>query len=160
MKKSFIILTLSILIVGCGSNSVFIGKPQDCTVYEQYGATSENSYIVRHVPDPCLASDLITVAAKLPVIEWKDDYSRDFDLWAAKLEVVIAEGISLSALRDLVLIEVMKLNKKVGFTLLAISPIINSFYETAPMLVKDTEMLLALVKHLRSEVAQMAILAQ
>lgn len=160
MKKSFIILTLSILIVGCGSNSVFIGKPSDCTVYEQYGATSENSYIVRHVPDPCLASDLITVAAKLPVIEWKDTYSRDFDLWAAKLEIVIAEGISLSALRDIVLIEVMKLNKKVGFTLLAISPIINSFYETAPMFVKDTEMLLALVKHLRAEVAQMAILAQ
>jgi hypothetical protein len=156
MKYIIIGLSLLFLITGC----VSIGPPVECTIYEDYGATPENSFIARKISNPCSMTDLITVAAKLPIVEWGEEYAADFDAWAARLEIIIENGVSMSRLRDIVLIEVMKLNAKVGFTLLAVSPVIGSFNETVPMFETDEILLKSLLKHLRTEVAIMNALAR
>jgi hypothetical protein len=137
-----------------------VGQPVECTIYQEFEATPENSIIAETIPDPCLTKNLITVAAKLPIVEFGTEYATAFDAWASKLEIVVENGVSMARLRDIILIEVVKLNTKIGFTLLAISPIISSFTDTAPMLETDASMLLSLIKHLRTEVAMMAALTQ
>ena len=160
MKKYlFIILTLLLVTTGCIQGTTGV-TPVQCTIYQDFAATPENSVIVQKISNPCLAMDLIVVAAKMGVIYWEDKYADAFDQWATKIEVVLNNGVTFAELRDIVMIEVLKLNKEIGLTFLAISPIINQFNETTMLLPVDTQMSLALISRLRAEVAQMAVLVE
>jgi len=158
MKNLFIIFALLFVVTGCTQFTTGV-TPVQCTIYKDFGATPENSIIASKISNPCLASDLIVVAAKMPVI-WEKKYGEEFDKWATKMEVILNNGVTFTKLRDIVTIEIAKLNKEIGLTFLAISPIINQFDETGMLLPIDIEMCLALIKKLRREVAQMAALAQ
>lgn len=158
MKYLFIVFTLLFVVTGCTQFTTGV-TPVQCTIYEDFGATPENSIIASKISNPCLASDLIVVAAKMPVI-WEKKYGEEFDKWATKMEAILNNGVTFTKLRDIVTIEIARLNKEIGLTFLAISPIINQFDETGMLLPVDTEMCLALIKKLRREVAQMAALAQ
>ena len=100
------------------------------------------------------------MAAKVGVVYWEKEYTDAFNQWATKIEIVLNNGVTASELRDIVMLEVLKLNKEIGLTFLAISPIINQFNEPTMLLPVDIQMLLALVKRLRAEVAQMAVLVE
>ena len=158
MRKLIYLLPL-VLLLGCAGEQIVV-TPVNCNIYEVYGATPENSMIAAKISNPCLVADAIVIAAKIPAIHWKEKYADEFDVWANKIEAVLKDGISLSELRDIVVVEVSKLNEEAGLTILAISPIMNQFWEVGPMKSKDTEMLLGLVQRLRAEVAQMVIMAQ
>ena len=159
MKNFFIIFALLFVVTGCTQFNTGVTLVQ-CTIYQDFGATPQNSIIAAKISNPCLAADLIVVAAKVGVIYWEAKYAYAFDQWATKIEVVLNNGVTATELRDIVMMEVLKLNKEIGLTFLAISPIINQFTETTMLFPVDTQMLLALVKRLRVEVAQMAILTQ
>ena len=155
MKK---LLLLSILlIVSCAG---ILSDPQNCTIYQEYEATPMNSLIAEKIKDPCLARRLITTSAKLPAIQWEKKYTDEFEIWAAKVEAMIQDNISYADLQDIVLLEVSKLNAKAGLVFLIVSDEILVFNERDLLRDKDVELLLGLIKHLRTEVAKMAVLAQ
>ncbi len=155
MKK---LLLLSILLtVSCAG---ILSDPQNCTIYQEYGATPMNSLIADKIKDPCLARRLITTSAKLPAIQWEKKYTDEFEIWAAKVEAMIQDNISYADLQDIVLLEVSKLNAKAGLVFLIVSDEILVFNEQDLLRDKDVELLLGLIKHLRTEVAKMAVLAQ
>ena len=155
MKKLFLLFIL--LTVSCAG---VMPDPQNCTIYQEYGATPMNSLIADKIKDPCLARRLISTSAKLPAIQWKKKYTEEFEIWAAKVEAMIQDNISYADLQDIVLLEVSKLNAKAGLVFLIVSDEILVFNERDLLKDKDVELLLGLIKHLRTEVAKMAILAQ
>jgi len=142
-----------ILFFGC--SSIQISDPENCTVYEEYGATWENSLIASKIPDPCLATRLITTAAKLPAVKWKRKYTLLFDEWASKIEAIIQGNVTYADLQNIILLEVSKLNTQAGLTMLVISEGIFVFDDQGILKEKDVELLLALISHLRAEVKSM-----
>ena len=157
--KNYLFIIFALLFVATGCTQFTTGvTPVQCTIYQDFGATPQNSIIAGTISNPCLASDLVVVAAKVGVVYYEKKYTDAFDKWATKIETVLNNGVTASELRDIVMLEVLKLNKEIGLTFLAISPIINQFNEPTMLLPVDIQMLLALVKRLRAEVAQMAVL--
>ena len=156
MKKIVILLSLFFL-VSCASNPSIITNVEECLIYQQYGANPSNSLIAAKIPDPCAAKRILTVAAKLPAIEWEKEYTQEFDKWASNLENLVAGGIKYYELQDLILLEVTKMNKKIGQALFITSGLFV-FTERGWLMDKDTELILGLIQHLREQVAAMEVL--
>ena len=151
-------ILLCAVFVACAGGPVGMTEGEQCTIYEDYGANWGNSLIAAKIDDPCRAVRLITMAAKLPVIEWKRRYTLLFDDWATKMEAVVQDNINYADLQNLVLMEVSKLNTKAGMTLLVVSDGIFVFTERGLLKDKDVELMLALIAHLRKEVKKMEVL--
>ena len=126
MKDLKLIATiLSIfLLIGCSSwgvTTVFDQNASDCTIYELYGATPENSLIAAKISNPCKAKQLLGTLVKMPAIEWEDSYTIAFDSWANMIESQIREGISPYSLMQMINIQIAKLNDKAGLTLMVLT---------------------------------------
>jgi hypothetical protein len=156
MKRILLILVSAAMLMACTTFGTIPTQP--CTIYADHEATPINSLIAEKIEDPCVAVRLITTAAKLPVIEWEQEYIRLFNMWAAKMEWVVQNNVSYAGLQDIILVEVRRLNIKAGMALLIVSDSIFMFDETEHLLDKDVELMLALIKHLRAEVNRMGVL--
>lgn len=155
--KILSILLLCGVFLSCAGGPIVITDPATCEIYAEFGATPENSLIAAKIPDPCLAKRILTVASKLPAIEWEQEYTDEFELWAMELEYIVAGGITYYQLQDLIIMEVTKINDKIGQALFVTSGLFV-FNERGFLKEIDTQLVLALIKHLRAEVARMAVL--
>ena len=159
MKKLLIAL-FAVLLVGCaGYQPVGTVFNEECSLYQTYGATSENSLIASVISNPCTAKRILGTLVKLPAVQWEGSYTTAFNIWADRIESAIGAGISPKALQDLVIAEVAKLNKKVGMTIMILSDGLLVFKEDQIFLPKDREMLLALIGYLKDQVHMMELLA-
>ena len=167
---SIVVFCIWLLSYGCASDGTIDGTIDipivpsggevNCTIYEEYGATPENSIIAKRIKDPCQAKRLIIMAAKLPAIEWEKKYTVEFEKWAAFIEARLEDGITYAELQDIVIIEIAKLNKKVGMALLVVSDAIFVFDDNTKILEIDMAMLKALIQDLRREVKLMEAMAK
>jgi hypothetical protein len=132
---------------------------QDCKIYEDVGATPENSLICKLIKNPCVAQKLLGLPVKVGVV-WKPEYAALFEEWADKIQMIIEVGVTYQTLQDIVLVQVAKLNKGAGMGLLIISDGIFVF-GAHPELIGpiDKKLLLMSLEDLRAQVARMAILA-
>ena len=160
MKKLLFALYV-VLLVGCagfGVSTVFNDKTE-CTLYEQYGATVDNSLIASKISNPCKATQLLGTLVKLPAVQWEKTYTEAFNSWADKIEAVVKEGISPKMLQDMVILQISMLNKKAGMTIMILADGILVFKEGEAFSPVDQKMLLALIGYLRDQVHLMEILA-
>lgn len=159
MKRIFLIGLGLIFITGCAGfqlpGTVFTAP---CTVYEDVGATPENSLICKKIKNPCAVHKLLATAAKVPVIWKQKEYTDMFEKWAAKIQVIVESGVTYVFLQDLIIMEIAKLNENARMALLILSDGIFVFDEAEIMLPVDKALVLMSLTDLRRQVAQMAIL--
>lgn len=168
MKNNCAILILGVIagiviliLSGCGNQwkrptTVF---DQECTIYEDFGATPANSLIADKIANPCAVQSLLATAAKLPAIWAEKEYTDLFEKWAIFLEEQIKAGLTYQRLQDLVIFEVAKLNKEAGMTLLILGDGIFVFGGEVDMIMPvDKNMILASIEDLRAKVKQMALM--
>jgi len=160
MKKMFLIGLGLMFIGGCAGfqlpGTVFTVP---CTIYEDVGATPENSLICAKIKNPCAVHKLLATAAKVPVIWKQKEYTDMFEEWAAKIQLIVESGVTYVFLQDLIVMEIAKLNQDAGMALLILSEGIFVFTEAEIMLPVDKTLVLMSLTDLRRQVAQMAILA-
>ena len=133
---------------------------QPCSLYEEFGATPENSLIAQKIKNPCAAQRILGIMAKLPAIQWQKEYTDAFDEWSNRILTAINSWISYKGLQDMVIMEISKLNAKVGMTMMVVSSGILVFDDTSPILPMDIKLIKASLVDLRAQVAQMAQVAQ
>ncbi len=153
MKTLAVILSI-LLLSSCGSS--FIYNDRDCDLYDKYDANPWNSLIAEKIENPCRALRLITVAAKSPAL-FDDDYVEKFNEWSTKVEEFVQGNVTYSDFQDLILVEVAKLNRRVGGVFLIISSDIFLFDEQGLFLPKDVELVLALIDYLQEEVSELSL---
>lgn len=133
---------------------------QPCTIYEDAGATPQNSIIAQNISDPCRAQNMLAKAAKIPIIWGKKGYAEKFDIWAENLKFTIEAGITYADLQDLVIMKVAEFNKEAGLALLILSDDIYVFGDySLPLKEIDRKLVLMSLADLRLEVKQLAIIA-
>lgn len=153
MKKLLGFIVVSILLVSCATIGV-----TPCTLYERYEATPENSLIAAKISDPCAANRIITMAAKLPVIQWETEYIEEFNLWSDHLKDLISNGSTYKSIQDLIILTIAQLNMKAGLTLFILSDGILVFDTEQIIMDKDVELLIALIDNLKREVNSLGIM--
>lgn len=131
---------------------------QPCTIYEEIGATPENSLICAKIENPCAAQSILATAAKAPALWKKKEYCELFDEWAGKVQAILESGVTYRDLQDLVLMQIAKLNDKAGLALLVVSDGIFVFSEESPIRPIDRQLILMSLVDLRAQVARLAIL--
>ena len=149
MKKLLGLTIVLLLLVSCAT----FGNAPPCTLYEQYGATPENSLIAAKIEDPCAANRIITLVAKLPVIQYEEEYIEQFNLWADETKVVITNGATYKSIQDMIILKIAQLNIKAGLTLFIISDGILVFDTVQVIAPKDIELLIDLIDNLKREVS-------
>ena len=159
MRKALLIAISVVMLAGCAgvtpNENIFYTR---CTIYEDFGATRENSIIAKHIANPCAAQKLLATAAKLPAIWAQQKYIEQFNKWAGVVHGVIAQGTTYAGLQNLVIAEVAKLNKEAGMTLLILSDGLLVFgQEESPILPMDKKLLLASLNDLRVQVAALSL---
>jgi hypothetical protein len=148
-------------IEGCGNQ---LKRPQTvfdqpCSIYEDFGATPDNSLIANKIENPCAVQSLLATAAKLPAIWAEKEYTDLFEKWAIFIEEQVKFGISYQRLQDLVIMEIAKMNKQAGMTLLVLGDGIFVFGgETDMILPVDKKLVLASIEDLRAKVKQIALM--
>jgi len=162
MKKLFFSICLGVIFVGgCAGfqlpGTVFTAP---CTIYEDVGATPENSLICAKIKNPCTVHKLLATAAKAPAIWKQKEYTDLFEKWAIKIQTIVESGVTYVFLQDLIIMEIAKLNRDAGMALLILSDGIFVFNEAEIMLPMDKTLVLMSLTDLRRQVAQMAILAR
>lgn len=160
MKKTILALLSCTLLVGCaGIQTPGTVYNQPCTIYQDVGATPENSLIAAKLSNPCLVHRLLVTAAKLPVVWQKKAYVDLFDEWAGKFQTIVEYGITYKSLQDLVVVEIAKFNQEAGLALLIIGDGIFVFTETDMINQVDKKLILMSLADLRVQVARLGILA-
>ena len=167
MKKGILVMAMLLTAVagfvlgGCATEggapvgTVFDGS--ECTIYQDVGATPENSIIAKLIENPCIAQKIICTAAKLPLVWKQEKYLELFNEWADKLQVYIESGITYSDLQQMVIVNIAKFNENVGMGLLLVSDGILVFdSETALIGDVDRTLLLMSLADLRAQVQRMA----
>jgi hypothetical protein len=150
-------VVMVILFMGCAGVQPAYNTP--CTIYEDFGATPENSLIAAKIANPCAAQRLLATAAKLPAVWAQKDYIEKFNKWSGIVHNAIAQGITYQALQDMVVMEVAKLNKEAGMTLLILGDGLLVFGEIqTPISPVDQKMLLASLNDLRVQVARLSLM--
>jgi hypothetical protein len=150
-KLLSLLIVVPLLLVSCAT----FGTAPPCTLYEQYGATPENSLIAAKIKDPCAANRIITVVAKMPVIQYEEEYIEQFNLWAEEIKIVIANGATYKSIQDMLLLKVAQLNMKAGLSLFILTEGILVFDTVQVILPKDVELLVDLIDNLKREVSFM-----
>ena len=160
MKQIFLaILIVLALCITFGACATMTTNQTACTIYEDVGATAENSVIAKLISNPCTAQRILAVAAKAPVI-WSPLYVDLFELWAGKIQAVIEAGISYSDLQVMVVAQIAKLNREAGLALLIVSDGIFVFDgQMQPIGDIDRKLLLMSLEDLRAKVKQLKILS-
>ena len=158
--KFFGALLFALLLVACG-DQIRIGgwEMSECTIYQDIGATPENSLIAQRIPNPCQAQDLIGTAAKLGVV-WGAYEVEEFDKWATLLENYLNTGVTYNDLMLYVQLEVAKLNTKLGATFIIISDLIVQFPDKELIREKDKTLALMSIADLKEQVRKLALIAQ
>jgi len=120
--KNIIVITVSLLLIaGCANLGVRPAIDQPCNIYEQVGATPENSVIAARIANPCVVQKGLIVIVQSPIIWASKNYVEQFDAWADKVKMLIETGVSLSDLQTLVLMKVAEFNREAGLTMLILS---------------------------------------
>ena len=150
---------LCLALTGCAGVQVQPAYNTPCTIYEDFGATPENSLIAAKIANPCAAQRLLATAAKLPAV-WADkQYIEKFNKWSGVVHNAIANGITYQALQDMVVAEIAKLNKEAGMTLLILGDGLLVFGEIqTPISPVDQKLLLASLNDLRVQVARLSLM--
>ena len=150
---------ISLAFLGCtGIQTPQIVYNQPCTIYEDIGATPENSLVMAKISNPCLVHRLLVTAAKIPVVWGEQKYVEEFDTWANRIQGVIETGLSYKDLQDLIILEVAQFNKKAGLALLIIGDGVFVFDETEIIRPMDKKLFLMSLVDLRQQVAKLGIL--
>lgn len=159
MMRAILVLISVMLLAGCVTGpQVGTVWSVPCTIYEDFGATPENSIITRSIANPCAAQKLLATAAKLPAIWAQKDYIDKFNKWAGLVHGYITAGTTYAGLQNLVIAEVAKLNKEAGMTLLILSDGLLVFgQEEAPIMPMDVKLLMASLNDLRVQVAALSL---
>jgi len=155
MKKIIGFIIVSIFLVSCATMGT---APTTCTLYEQYEATPENSLIAANISDPCAANRIITLIAKLGVVQWEKEYIEEFNKWSDEVKFFIADGITYKAVQDMIIVKIAQLNMKAGLTLFILSDGILVFDTEQVIMEKDVELLTALIDNLKREVNSLGIM--
>ena len=159
MKRIFVLFSL-LALFGCSGLGIQTTFNQPCSIYEEIGATPENSLIASKIDNPCAAQKLLATAAKLPAVWGEKKYTDLFETWASKLESVVKGGTTYSGLQNMIVMEISKLNRKAGMVLLIISYNVLVFNESISINSMDMKLLLMSLEDLRKQVKQMAIVAE
>ena len=149
MNKLIGLIVLPFFLMSCAA----LGTAPSCTLYEQFGATPENSLIAAKIEDPCMAERIITQEAKVPVIQYGEEYIEQFNLWSEEVKGYIKGGATYKTIQDLITLKVAQLNLKAGLTLFIISDSIFVFDTVQVIAPKDVELLVALIDELKREVS-------
>jgi len=155
MNKLTGLILASIFLVSCATIGV---TPTNCTLYEEYGATPENSLIAAKISDPCAANRIITLIAKLGVIQWEKEYIEEFNKWSDEAKLFVADGITYKAVQDMIIVKIAQLNMKAGLTLFILSDGILVFDTNQVIIDKDVELLIALIDNLKKEVNSLGVM--
>jgi hypothetical protein len=158
MKKLALALVLAVAISGCSGLNVTGVPSVPCTIYQDFGATPENSLIAAKIADPCQAQRLLVTAARVPIIWAKADYYQKFGAWADRIQMMINSGISYSDLQIQVVKAVAEYNAEAGMALLIVSD--SLFVFNGELLVlkdMDKRLLLASLNDVRVKVANMGL---
>ena len=156
--RFFAVVTTLIVLAGCTGLQVGTTFNQPCTLYETFGATTENSVIASKITNPCAAQRLLATAAKLPAVWGQKEYIDKFNQWSGVVHSTILKGITYAALQDLVVMEIAKFNKEAGLTLLILSDGIMVFGEIqTPIKPMDQKLLLASLNDLWVQVANLSL---
>ena len=152
-----VVVVMTLAFIGC--TGLQVGDSIPCTIYEDFGATPENSIIAKHIANPCTAQRLLATAAKLPAV-WADKkYIDKFNQWSGIVHNAIATGLTYQALQDMVVAEIAKLNKEAGMTLLILGDGLLVFGEIqSPISAVDQKLLLASLNDLRVQVARLSLM--
>ena len=131
-----------------------------CDIYEEVGATPENSLIAKLIENPCVAQSLLATTAKAPLVWHQERYAELFEEWAAKIQAVIDGGLTFSDLQTIVLTEIAKLNREAGMAILMVSDGIFVFDGQQSLIGDVDRRLLSMsLEDLRSQVKRMALMA-
>ena len=158
MKHIGLAVMLIIALSGCSGLTVQTPNSVPCTIYQDFGATPENSIIVTKVANPCLAQRLLVTAARLPAVWAKEEYFTKFGAWANRIQMMINSGITYSALQLQVTKAVAEYNAEAGMALLIVSDSLFVFEgELAVLKDMDKRLLLASLNDVRVKVANMGL---
>lgn len=158
MKKLTVLLIACALFIGCTGMQVGTVFTQPCTIYEEFGATPENSLIAAKIANPCAAQRMLATAAKLPAVWGQKQYVEQFNKWSGIIHDRITKGISYADLQALVVAEVAKFNAQAGMALLIVSDGLFVFEgEVQPLQPMDQKLLLASLNDLRVQVARLSL---
>lgn len=160
--KAFLTMMLLVFVAfGCASNGnsppVIFNQP--CDIYENVGATPENSVIAKLIKNPCTAQKILATAARIPYIWKQQQYVDMFMKWSDKIQEIIEGGVTYDQLQAMVILQISKLNKDAGLALLVVSDGIFVFgSEDSPIKEMDKKLLLMSLTDLKQKVEQMAII--
>lgn len=158
MKRLFVVVAVVALLAGCNGFKVTTPNSIPCTIYQDFGATPENSIIVTKVSDPCMAQRLLVTAARLPAVWAKEEYFVKFGKWSDRIQMMINSGITYSALQLQVAKAVAEYNAEAGMALLIVSDSLFVFEgELAMIKEMDKRLLLASLNDVRVKVANMGL---
>ena len=158
MKKYLCALSISLLLGAVGGCATFGTTQTECTIYQDVGATADNSLIMKYIKDPCVAQRILATTAKAGAI-WKPEYIDLFDAWAVKVEAIIESGVTYGDLQNLVIMKIAETNREAGLIILIVSEDIFIFdgnKEVISMI--DKKLLLMSLEDLRAKVARLKIL--
>ena len=76
-------------LTGCSTTGGGVEMPEwmdtifdrPCDIYEEVGATPENSLIAKLIENPCVAQSLLATAAKAPLVWHQERYAELFEEW-------------------------------------------------------------------------------
>jgi hypothetical protein len=158
MKLIGLLVACLFVVVGCTGLQVSTPNSIPCTIYQDFGATTENSIIVTKVANPCVAQRLLVTAARLPAVWAKEEYFVKFGKWADRIQMMINSGITYSALQLQVTKAVAEYNAEAGMALLIVSDGLFVF-EGEMLVLKDMDkrLLLASLNDVRVKVANMGL---
>jgi len=160
MKVFFVMMIFALLAYGCyttGTVPTVFNQP--CSIYEDVGATPDNSLIAKLIKNPCTAQKILATAVKIPYIWKQQEYVVMFMKWADKIQDIIKGGVTYDQLQAMVIVQVSKLNKDAGLSLLILSDSIFVFgNEASPIQEMDKKLLLMSLTDLKNKVNQMAII--
>ncbi len=164
MKKPQIIEYVAIVLtavffMSCASVPFEFGweKPGECGIYEEVGATPENSLIAKRIVNPCQAQRILATVAKVGVI-WSEVNIEEFNKWADLVESYVVSGITYYDIQQFVTMEIAKLNLKVGVTLLVFSDLLVKFPDKTLIMEKDQTLLKMSIVDIRQQVQKLALL--
>jgi hypothetical protein len=158
MKHSLLALLLILSLAGCSGLQVQNPNSIPCTIYQDFGATPENSLIAKKIANPCAAQRVLVTAAKLPAVWAGPDYFSKFGSWANQVQMMISSGITYETLQLQIIKRVAEYNAEVGMALLIASDSLLVFQgEVALVNDMDKRLLLASLNDLRVQVANMGL---
>ena len=156
--KELIFLWTVVIFTAFGCASLHLNNSAPCDIYAKFGATPENSMIAEKITDPCEASRIISLAAKLPVIQFEKEYVKGFNIWYSYTRSYIAGGVTYKSVQDMILLKIAQLNFKAGMTLFILSDDLLVFNNARIIKPKDVQLMTALLDKLHQDVNSLGAL--